>query len=256
MSINNSNISIMDERPPQWSKHFDIEFKTYYWHNSDTKQSVWCEDEEDAYSSKSDEEQKDHLGQTNDKKINTKNSLGEVELRDLKKSDSSNNNNSSSRTESSSSSGGNNNRSTSNQRSDDSALLLTQNSTDSFEILISPELSPTSLDEIHISTSRDVLIYSICIFVNAFIVEGPLALLEGILRFILFLTGSILTLVSAGFLCRKSLLSTSFLLFRESVLCAAAAITLLLPGTSCLVYRNYHTDNEWELSPLPTILGE
>jgi hypothetical protein len=39
------------------------------------------------------------------------------------------------------------------------------------------------------------------------------------------------------------------------LLTIAAVLTLLLPCTACLVYRNHDDEEEWDLAPLPTILG-
>ena len=96
---------------------------------------------------------------------------------------------------------------------------------------------------------------SFYIFANAFFLEGPLAVIEGLIRAALFTVGCLITLLLAALCCKGSLLATSYFMFRDAILCVAAVITLCLPGTSCSVYRWYKEDNEWELAPIPTIFG-
>jgi hypothetical protein len=108
---------------------------------------------------------------------------------------------------------------------------------------------------VHSSTSRDIWIYSVCIFINALLIEGPLAAAEGIIRCIIFLTLGFIMLLMAALFHQRSFLPLSFKLFRESLLCVVTTLTLCIPGASCLVYRRYSKDDDWELAPIPTLLG-
>lgn len=111
-------------------------------------------------------------------------------------------------------------------------------------------------DEVATNTIRRGIWHcSFYIFAKAFLLEGPLAVIEGLIRATIFTVGCLITLLLAGLCCRGSLLTTSYFLFRDVILCLAAVITLCLPGTSCSVYRWYKDDNEWELAPIPTIFG-
>jgi hypothetical protein len=113
----------------------------------------------------------------------------------------------------------------------------------------------SQIASVHANTSRDIWVYSVCIFVNAFILEGPAAVLEGIIRAAIFSIGSIIVLLFA-ILCReKQWFYLSGQLIREVLLCIFAVLTLCIPGTACLVYRRYHSDNVWDLAPLPSLLG-
>jgi hypothetical protein len=96
---------------------------------------------------------------------------------------------------------------------------------------------------------------SFYIFAKAFFLEGPMAVIEGLIRAALFTVGCLITLLLAALCCKGSLLATSYFLFRDAILCLAAVITLCLPGTSCSVYRWYKEENDWELAPIPTIFG-
>jgi hypothetical protein len=111
---------------------------------------------------------------------------------------------------------------------------------------------------VYASTYRAVCLYSICIFVNATMVEGPFAAAESFLRAGVFLAASVPVGVYALFLNRhKAVFKLWKQLFRESLLCAAAAISLCVPFVACAVYRNFRIQQEsdWELAPIPTCLG-
>ena len=102
---------------------------------------------------------------------------------------------------------------------------------------------------------RDILIYSICIFINAIIVEGPTAVIEGTVRALLCILISIILLISAVICRNQSLLSLSLQFIREAILSFFAALTLCFPGSSCFAYRWYCLDGKWKLAPIPTLFG-
>jgi hypothetical protein len=113
----------------------------------------------------------------------------------------------------------------------------------------------SQIASVHASTSRDIWVYSVCIFVNAFILEGPAAVLEGILRAAIFSIGSIIVLLFAVLCRKKGWFYLSGQLIREVLLCIFAVLTLCIPGTACLVYRRYQSDDVWDLAPIPSLLG-
>ena len=102
---------------------------------------------------------------------------------------------------------------------------------------------------------REISNNSICIFVHASIVEGPMAVVEGILRAAIFLVASVIMILLAGMCLEGLYLSYSFMLLRDVFLSFSASITLCFPGASCLVYRWYRLEDTWELAPIPTIFG-
>jgi hypothetical protein len=132
-----------------------------------------------------------------------------------------------------------------------SSLLVGKNLKSEF----SEDVTHSQADIIHISTSRDIWIYSICIFINALFVEGPLAAAEGMIRCVIFLSMGFILFLMAALFRQKTFLHLGFKLFRETLLCSVSTLTLCIPGAACLVYRRYSKDDDWELAPLPTLLG-
>ena len=102
---------------------------------------------------------------------------------------------------------------------------------------------------------KDFNLFSIWIFICAILFEGPLAILEGLIRAVIFLLVSIILFLLGMSFCSISLLRVSYYLVRDSLLCLAAVITLCLPGSSVFVYRWYDRNGDWELAPIPTVLG-
>lgn len=109
--------------------------------------------------------------------------------------------------------------------------------------------------KIYDKTRRVIVIYSRFIYIHAFLVEGPISIIEGIIRFAIFFgLGSIFLLLS--FFTLKWLKLYSILFIRESLLTLSAITTIaLLPGSVMSIYRRYHDENDWDLAPLPTIMG-
>jgi len=121
-----------------------------------------------------------------------------------------------------------------------------------------------------VRTRQDILAFTYCFILHAVVVEGPLAGVEGFTRGGLFGVISVLLLVSGcvcvlfglifrsyTFLnslgCRLLTMGRGMLL--ESVLSTAAGITLLFPGAILVVYRDFNGEDEWDLHPLPSVLG-
>jgi hypothetical protein len=132
-----------------------------------------------------------------------------------------------------------------------SALLLEKDTKREFR----GDVTHSQADIVHISTSRDIWVYSICIFINTLFVEGPLAAAEGIIRCVIFLSMGFIFFLMAALFRQKAFLNLGLKFFRESLLCSVTTLTLCIPGAACLVYRRYSKDDDWELAPLPTLLG-
>jgi len=109
--------------------------------------------------------------------------------------------------------------------------------------------------KVYDKTRRAIAIFSKCICIHALLVEGPLCILEGIIRSaIFFALGLIMLLIS--FFALKWLKPYSILFLNESLITLSAVITItILPGSVMLVYRWYHDDDDWDLAPIPTIMG-
>jgi hypothetical protein len=104
------------------------------------------------------------------------------------------------------------------------------------------------------------------LFCSAFFVEAPLGAIEGIVRFLVFTTLGLLHIFvnCIRFTCSrrhrsiplKELILSVAPSFKEGLLSLAASPSLLVPFIApCFVYRHYDLDNEWDLSPIPTIAG-
>lgn len=108
---------------------------------------------------------------------------------------------------------------------------------------------------VYSATRRDICCYSMCIFVNAVLIEGPLSAVEGLIRAGLFFVACFMVLLAAV-LTRHGLYYTlCFNLLRECMISFAGALTLSIPFMSCFAYRRYRMDVEWKLAAIPTILG-
>jgi hypothetical protein len=102
----------------------------------------------------------------------------------------------------------------------------------------------------------DLLCYSRFLFVHATLVEAPLAIVEALLRVVAMVVVGlfrIIFLVCRGK--RAKAMGTTMLYVREIILVSAAALSLAIPGLICAVYWNHSHEEEWELRPLPTLLG-
>ena len=262
------------------SKHFDAEYQTYYWHNSVTGQSLWSDEEE------ADDADLNHADSgmqlQSIQKQNGENSvMGTTQPRSMKyghatvKGLEANNGHISPNqidckqlgnhlTEKLCCTTGLENSEFNSSGSSDS--LLNNCSTDSADnydrdvVLKHAEgsrNSRTSSNTITPSGSvrKDLNLFSIWIFICAILFEGPLAIVEAAIRGAMFLVVSIILFLLGIMFGSFSLLRVSYFLVRDSLLCFAAVITLCLPGAPVFVYRWYDRNGEWELAPIPTLLG-
>lgn len=105
-------------------------------------------------------------------------------------------------------------------------------------------------------SNYDLLCYSRFVFLNAILFEAPLAIVEGAIRIGII---AVLLLIKVAYYARLRQPGGSvphiMTYGREMLLTGAAMLTLLIPGTICIVYRQYSYETDWELRPLPTILG-
>ena len=109
--------------------------------------------------------------------------------------------------------------------------------------------------QVHASTQRDICFYSVCIFINAIIIEGPFAAAEGYIRSGLFLLAFFVVCIPYVVTRYVWLYQLGSILLREFLLSFAAALSLTIPLMSCFVYRKYRMDDDWELATVPTLCG-
>lgn len=102
----------------------------------------------------------------------------------------------------------------------------------------------------------DLVCYTRFLYLNAILIEAPLTILEAVCRIVVMVFIGLIRLV---FLlcrrkCRKAFYS-AWQYLREVVLIAAAILSLAIPGLILAVYWEYSHEDEWELRPLPTVVG-
>lgn len=262
------------------SKHFDAEYQTYYWHNSTTGQSLWSDEEE------ADDVDLNHADSgmqlQSIQKQNGENSVvGTTQPRSMKNGhaiikglEANNGHISPSHidgkllgnhlTEKLCCTTGLENGGFNSSGSSDS--LLNNCSSDSADNYDSDVVSKHTEDSRNSRTSsntmtpsgsarKDFNLFPIWIFICAILFEGPLAIVEAVIRGAIFLVVSIILFLLGVIFGSISLLRVSYFLVRDSLLCFAAVITLCLPGAPIFVYRRYDRNGEWELTPIPTLLG-
>lgn len=208
----------MNTRPAPWSVQYDTNYKAYYYFNSVTGESEWIEDETD----------KVHLDNENDKV--------EIELTNLAHSLSSGSG-MSKRMLAKNDDSDDEDDTDANQTNDDGIALIT----DSARVYADTEAAMASQKR--------------CLFINACLCESPLAVIEGIVRSTGFMAFSIIFLIVALATRSWEWVEVAWKCFREAVLTLAAVVSLLIPCMACFVYRRYDGDEDWDLAPLPTILG-
>ena len=94
-----------------------------------------------------------------------------------------------------------------------------------------------------------------CLLVNACLCECPMAIIEGIVRASCFAGLGIALMVLAACTFDYQWVKCAKQCAREATLTAAAVLSLLVPFMACFAYRKYNNDDDWDLSPLPTLLG-
>jgi len=113
-------------------------------------------------------------------------------------------------------------------------------------------------DRVYADTEKDIVRYSKSLYCTSFLIEGPAAIFESILRCFLFIIAAIfyaiLALLRWRFQ-RANYIEQSRACFREAIICFNIMLSLFIPGISCSVYRNHKGDGEWDLAPIPTLVG-
>lgn len=97
-----------------------------------------------------------------------------------------------------------------------------------------------------------------CMYCTACLFEGPCAFLETIVRSLIFLIATIVCALLAIIVTSSKAyyVEQAKKLLRETIICAAAALSLaLIPCVPCTIYRNYKEDEDWDLAPIPSIVG-
>jgi hypothetical protein len=88
--------------------------------------------------------------------------------------------------------------------------------------------------------------------------ESPACVIEGLIKCPILLLSSILCLAIGVLLMpfKSGSMRLGIALFRESCLFLAASLSLAIPGVLAFtVYRQFDSLNDWDLRPIPTIIG-
>lgn len=104
----------------------------------------------------------------------------------------------------------------------------------------------------------DFLYYYRCLLINAVFIEAPLAVLEGVLRSFSLTALGICIFLRRVWTYREICGPVNELYrvyYREVILTLAATLSIALPFMICYVYRKYSLQDDWDLTPIPTILG-
>lgn len=94
-----------------------------------------------------------------------------------------------------------------------------------------------------------------CVLINACLCEAPLAVVEALCRAAVFGVFACALLIIAACTYDWTWVERSKACAREAVLTLAAGLSLAVPCVVCFAYRRYDNDEDWDLAPLPTILG-
>lgn len=212
-----------------WKEHFDETYKAPYWHNEETGESTWTSPINavniPAHTKTNDTKKKK---KKRDKEIHeTIHSLDDPKT----------------------------------EAAANAAMMAAFGGTED----VSPDgndLDRVSLildrDRVYADTEPDIRRYSRSLYLNACILECPAAILEATVRGILFASATFVWVLLAIVRWRHQravYIDTARACVREAFLCFASVSSLLLPGLSCFVYSRHDTEGEWDLAPLPTILG-
>lgn len=222
---------------PQWQRVFDSQYKSYYWYNSTTKESHWEVELEQnpEYNEKVNRhKQGSEYHEALESNIqNVRSSMGSINR---------------------SYNSGNN---TVNIEMVDVSLDVPSvcvNEND--KLLSSPnEKARVSANaEVMRRTTLVTTSYQICVYMNAFLFEGPFGVLEaGVRSFCLLCLALLLLLVRYTF--TSSLHKLMLDCFKECIISFAAGISLIIPGMACFIYYKYNANDDWDLSPFPSIIG-
>eukprot|EP01039_Chlorochromonas_danica_P007048 gene7048-7794_t len=120
------------------------------------------------------------------------------------------------------------------------------------------EVAESSMEEEDLSPmDSDTRAYCIFIWINIVLVEGPLCVLEGIVRAVVLSVVALLVAVMAScrLLPRSRAWKIEVTIAKDILLTIAAATTLLIPGSIIFIYRKMSFQTSWSLCPLPTFLG-
>lgn len=117
--------------------------------------------------------------------------------------------------------------------------------------------------ELFSRTGVDIYRYRKCFYLNLLLLEYPLLVLEGCLRTVMLsalvfslLFTYVLLAISCSVNAASHISSYMFRAGREVLLTAAGTLSIAIPFMILFIYRDYDTENAWDLSPVPSVIGD
>lgn len=101
-------------------------------------------------------------------------------------------------------------------------------------------------------TFRD---YTILFMFHGCCCEAPAAMIEGVVRGVLWLCIAACYAAASGATCARAAWARAAFSAREALLFLAAALSLAVPGMGLAPYAGFSAENAWELRPIPTVAG-
>jgi hypothetical protein len=221
----------LNNRGKPWTVEFDPNYKAYYYFNGETGVSEWVEDDwvEDAASGASEQTPSASTASTT---ITANASImPEVELTSVADK-------------------GKKKHARSTMPEDESSSDDDEDVDTSDGIELISDAARVAAD-----TQGSLNAHWRCLLINACLCEAPLAVIEALCRAVVFGVFACALLIIAACTYDWTWVERSKACAREAVLTLAAGLSLAVPCVVCFAYRRYYNDEDWDLAPLPTILG-
>jgi len=229
----------------QWMRVFDSQYNSYYWYNNESKESHWEIEleanpeyfdkikafkeslerqitlDQNAQSNVLNKFENTSIGKHNVSNDTNDNNSVDIEMVDI-------------------------------STSDKSSITVHENE----KLLSSPnERARASANaEIMRKTTLVATSYQMCVYINAFLFEGPLGVLEAGIRSMFFF-GVVILLILIRYTLKSSLHNLMLHCLKECIISFAAGISLIIPGMACIIYYKYNASDDWDLYPIPSIIG-
>jgi len=108
---------------------------------------------------------------------------------------------------------------------------------------------------VYADTEQDIQSYRFFFMIHAIFCEGPGAIIEGLFRLIALLFIILILFLLGLISCRSKFLHQGLGFIREFLITLVAVFSLIAPGMVLFVYSNFDAELEWDLKPIPTLLG-
>lgn len=213
----------MSDVAKTWTRHFDEKFKSWYFYNEESKESVWEGEKGAAEIELSIIQRESEYSSQVPTKLKTKSKAHQK-----------------------------------NKRISGFANFLRESASSDMESKESDNLLDEARNDEHSPTKDEILFvrFSIC---NAILFEGVLCCMEGVVRCVVlaFIALSLCcgSMEDSRETERKSHINKLRQIFRDFLLTLSVSALFLIPGYVYFAYRNNSPHQSWHISPLPTCFG-